>query len=213
MEHQGINILKKRECFYTVGLNKYIFKELKVSAGLRSDEEYFDLLMYLIDYIQQPNINIKALETIAYHSWILQFVEAKDDNYEIWEAERTGNGYVAGSDYAIKVVTEQKNECSTNEVLPIFPTFSQNIVISKGVYEGLYIEAIRYPSPKHMTGWWLITDEYDNNLSSLMNVHYYHVAFKRPHIIRYLALPFGYRFLTRQNGTELWFDQKVANGE
>lgn len=31
----------------------------------------------------------------------------------------------------------------------MFPNFSQMIVISKGVYEGKDVEAIRYDSPEH----------------------------------------------------------------
>jgi hypothetical protein len=90
---------------------------------------------------------------------------------------------------------------------PMFPNFGQMIVISKGVYEGKDIEAIRYDSPKHMCGWWLITDDYDDNIESLMTVHYYHVAFKRPDILKYLAIPFGYRFLMENHRVEIIKDE------
>jgi len=106
-------------------------------------------------------------------------------------------------------VNEQESACNKYGVSPTFPTFNQNIVISKGVYEGLGIEAVRYPSPNHMSGWWLTTELYDNNVDSLMNVHYYHVAFKRPDILRYLALPNGYRFYINNEENEIWFDKKA----
>ncbi|WP_449386654.1 immunity protein Imm33 domain-containing protein [Chryseobacterium sediminis] len=34
---------------------------------------------------------------------------------------------------------------------------------------------------------------------SLKMVHFYHVAFARPDILKYLVIPFGYRFLM-ENG-------------
>ena len=83
------------------------------------------------------------------------------------------------------------------------------IVISKGVYEGLAIDAVRYPSPEHMSGWWLTTDLYDDNVESLMAVHYHHVAFKRPELIKYIALPYGYRFNTSGEEHDVWFDENA----
>lgn len=209
MNHKGIKIIRENGFFFTIGLNNCIKKELKISILQRSDEEYIKVLKYLIDYACQPNVVIKPGETIAYHSWILQFVTADETFFEIWEAEQSGKGYHSGVDYATYIVHEQEDECLMHNATPIFPTFSQNIVISKGVYEGLPIEGVRYSSPKHMTGWWLITDEYDDNVNSLLNVHYFHVAFKRPDILKYLALPFGFRFFTDGHISEVRFDDKI----
>lgn len=99
--------------------------------------------------------------------------------------------------------------CSKFNVSPVFPQFSQNIVISKGVYEGLGVDAVRYSSPEHMTGWWLITDLYDDNIDSLMNVHNFHVAFNRP--LKYLALPYGFRFYITNSEEDIWFDENTID--
>lgn len=211
MEHRGIKVRKEGSSFSTTGLSNYIGKELTVSRSKRSDEEYLKLLAYLIDYICQPGVVIKPNQTIAYHSWSLKFVENGGNVYELWEAEQFGNDYCIGVDYSIIVVNQQLDECYKQNASPIFPTFGQNIVVSKGVYEGLPVEAVRYPSPSHMCGWWLVTDEYDDDVKSLMNVHYYHVAFKRPDILKYLALPFAYRFVVDAYKFEAWFDEKIKN--
>ena len=42
-----------------------------------------------------------------------------------------------------------------------------------------------------------------------MVVHFYHVAFKRPDVLKYLALPSGYRFFLEPNKFEAWLDEKV----
>ncbi|OAS21749.1 hypothetical protein A8708_16695 [Paenibacillus oryzisoli] len=109
----------------------------------------------------------------------------------------------------MKVVQEQKQECQEHGATPEFPIFNQMIVISKGVYEGLAIDAVRYPSPEHMSGWWLTTDMYDGNVESLMTVHYHHVAFNRPDLIKYFALPYGYRLNTKGIEHDVWFDQNA----
>ena len=51
MEYKGIEVIKNSDYFFTIGLNKYIRKELMIPVLQRSDEEYFKLLTYLIDYV------------------------------------------------------------------------------------------------------------------------------------------------------------------
>ena len=80
--------------------------------------------------------------------------------------------FIEGADYAIKIINEQCYECLKCNVVPSFPN--------------------------HMTRWWLTTQLYDNSPTSLETVHYYHIAFKRPDIIEYLALPIGFHFLFGQ---------------
>ena len=86
--------------------------------------------------------------------------------------------------------------CSHYEAKPDFVLASQMVVISKGIYEGVVpVEGVRYASPKHMSGWWLTTDEYDGDINSLNTVHFKHVVEHRPELAIYMALPVGYRFL------------------
>lgn len=123
----------------------------------------------------------------------------EDNLLNLYEVKKDGEGFDEGADYTINVINEQSFECMKYNVLPSFPTFSQMIIISKGVIDGEQIDAVRYQSPTHMTGWWLTTDYYDGNTSSLKTIHYYHIAFKRPDIVKHLALPFGFRFFLVRN--------------
>lgn len=90
------------------------------------------------------------------------------------------------------------------------PRSDKLTVISKGVLEGLPVQAVRYPSPEHMSGWWITTDQYDGNTKSLKHEHTYHVTAARPELAKYLALSEGFRFdlSTRE---DVWRDEKVAN--
>ena len=61
------------------------------------------------------------------------------------------------------------------------------------------VQGVRYPSPPHMSGWWITTDLYDDDITSLKTVHACHVTAVRPEQARYLALPPGWRFDTARD--------------
>ncbi|WP_223193095.1 immunity protein Imm33 domain-containing protein [Paenibacillus sedimenti] len=209
IEYREIKVMFENGYIRTNGLFKMIEKEFMINIKKRLQDEYVELIRYLIDYVIDAKPSITPDQTIAYHSWLVKCCELSELDYEIWEVQSNGEGFVEGADYAIKVVQEQKQECQKYGATPIFPIFNQMIVISKGVYEGLAVEAVRYPSPEHMSGWWLTTDLYDDNVESLMTVHFHHLAFMRPEIIKYFALPFGYRFYISDKEQDIWFDENA----
>jgi len=203
LKHKDIVIKKNEKVFYTKGLLSFIGKELKLDIGNQDDTDYFDILKYIIDYCIDSNSKISSNQNIAYYSWLLQFRSHDQNYYGLYEISSNGEAFNKGCDTAISIIREQSEICSQYGLIPSFPNFNQMIVISEGVYEGKDVEAIRYVSPGHMSGWWLITDDYNDNIESLMTVHFYHVAFKRPDILKYLALPFGYRFLMENDSIEI----------
>lgn len=208
------NILIKEDSGYleTVGLSQIINKELRVKIEKKLLQEYYYLFEYLIDFVVAGKPNLKNGDTIAFHSWLLKLKEDTTSSfYDILEAKTDGKGFTYGTYNSIEIYLKQKQLCQIHDVTPNFPSFGQKIVISKGVQEGLSVEAVRYPSPNHMSGWWLVTDEYDDNPDSLQVIHLFHVLFSRPDLVKYLALPFGFRFQQNNNDYEVWFDQEVLN--
>ncbi|GAE64562.1 hypothetical protein H3Z85_03475 [Chryseobacterium indologenes] len=178
----------------TKGLASYIGKEIRVIKGVNDQDDYVSIIKFFIDYIVENRPIISDKENIAYYSWLLQF-RLEENFYDIYEINSDGSEFNKGCDTAISIIRNQSEICAHYGLPTQFPNFNQMVVISKGVYEGKDIEAIRYESPENMSGWWLITDDYDDNIESLMTVHYHHVAFTRADILGYLAIPFGYRFL------------------
>jgi hypothetical protein len=213
MHYREIEVKTENQSLMTNGLKPIIYAEVKVAIKERRRDDYIEVLKYIIDYVLTSQKMILPNQTIAYYSWMLKFVKVGEDLYSLYEVNSAGEDYVEGVDHAIKVVSEQKHECSKIGVTPSFPAFNQMIAISKGVYEGLPTEAVRYPSPVHMSGWWLTTDLYNEKIESMMIVHYYHVAFKRPDVVKYLALPFGYRFLVGAGNDDVWYDPKTLVSE
>jgi hypothetical protein len=91
------------------------------------------------------------------------------------------------------------------------PSPDQLVVISVGVLEGDGgVQGVRYPSPEHMSGWWLTTSRYDGNPDSLKTIHACHVMNARPELAHLMALPYGFRF-DLSHGEDIWFDESVAS--
>lgn len=190
----------------TKELDSYISKEIRVNIGDNPSESYIDVIKYIIDYIVDNKPSISENQNIGYYSWLLQFRLDEDKYYDLYEANIDGSGFNKGCDTAISVVKGQSEICWQQNLVPLFPNFNQTVVISDGVYEGKDIEGIRYDAPQNESGWYLITDDYNDDIKSLKVVHFYHVAFARPDILKYLALPFGYRFLMEGDKIEITKD-------
>ncbi|MGE4512826.1 MAG: hypothetical protein AB7E26_03280 [Chryseobacterium sp.] len=206
IKYRNVTINSDSVYIYTEGLISIIEKEIRVIKGCFEESEYIEVIKYLIDYVVDNKPTILDNQSIGYYSWYLQF---KNDSkyYNLYEITDNGENLNEGCDLAISIIKNQSEICFQYELIPLFPNFNQQVVISRGVYEGKDIEGIRHDSPEHMTGWWLITDDYDDNIESLKTVHYYHVAFARPDILKYLAIPFGYRFLMKNDKVLIMKDE------
>jgi hypothetical protein len=127
---------------------------------------------------------------------------------ETWEYNAEATGFVRGANLTLRYWRDQHIVCKLHESEFNPPRPDQLTVISKGVLEGLPVKAVRYPSPIHMSGWWIVTDEYDQNIKSLKNEHTYHITAARPELAKYLALPQGFRFDSLAQ--DAWLDHEVA---
>ncbi|UCA59046.1 hypothetical protein KB553_18710 [Chryseobacterium rhizoplanae] len=169
-------------------------KEIRLFIRNQHKEDYIDVIKYIVDYVAENKPVISENQNIGYYSWLLQFRVDDQNYYDLYEVNDDGSDFNRGCDTAISVVRTQSEICWEQNLIPIFPNFNQLVVISDGVYEGKDIEGIRYDAPQDESGWYLITDDYNDDIKSLKMVHFYHVAFARPDILKYLAIPFGHRF-------------------
>ncbi|MDR6923734.1 hypothetical protein [Chryseobacterium sp. 2987] len=196
----------------TKELVSYISKEIRVAIGNNQSEDYIEVIKYIVDYIVDSKPVVSENQNIGYYSWLLQFRLGENECYDLYEANLDGSGFNKGCDVAIEVVRQQCEMCGQLNLIPRFPTFNQLIVISDGVYEGKDIEGIRYGDlPQNQCGWYLITDDYNDDIKTLKLVHFYHVAFSRPDILKYLAIPFGYRFLMQEDNIVISKDDDVID--
>jgi hypothetical protein len=197
----------------TAGLKSVGHREISVRVldpGLSGEAEQF--LNYVSNYLTSCERQIAPGETLAYGYWLVKFQQEAPDLLETWEYNAESTEFVSGANLTLRYWRDQHLVCKQSGAEFSPPRPDMLTVVSKGVLEGLPVEGVRYPSPDHMSGWWITTNLYDGNPESLIIEHTYHISAARPELARYLALPKGFRFdLT--TAESIWRDEKVASAE
>lgn len=203
-------VIKFTEPYYvTEGLVTEIKFELRVKKGSFREDDYIYVLKYIIDYLFKESIVITPNQTIAFNSWILIFVEKQDSYLEIYERHPITHEIVPGCEYSIEIMNNQIVVCDNHSSKYLFTKVNQNIVISDGVLEGEPVEGVRYEAPDHMSGWYLTTDLYNDDINTLKQIGLPDLALKRPELVKFLALDYGFRFVTDTKNEEVWFDEET----
>lgn len=195
----------------TVGLVSLGHWELRTEVCdfefLKEAEEF---LHFVTNYLITTGSRINPGETMPYGYWLVKFQDEGFKTLETWEYNREATEFIQGANLTLRYWREQHLICQQYGAEFKPPRPDKLTVISKGVLEGLPVQGVRYPSPDHMSGWWITTDQYDGDINSLKNQHTYHVTAARPDLIKYLALPAGFRFDLSVKD-DVWLDEKVAN--
>ncbi|OSR69953.1 hypothetical protein BV327_03879 [Pseudomonas syringae pv. actinidiae] len=174
-------------------LQKYGY-EINVQAHDEDLKEYaIEFVGTVLHYLETGH-KILPNETLGYGSWITKMQLNDCQELIFFEQIPLTDDYVLGITTTLKMWAEQHALCTKVGVEHSVPLHDQLIVISDGVFEGDAVEGVRYPSPEHMSGWWITTDRYNGDTQTLKTVHAHHVAEHRPDLVKFLAMPFGYRF-------------------
>jgi hypothetical protein len=202
--------VKRNSGLVTQGLAARGQLELAIDPDPSLVDESRQLLRYILDYIETSDAVINPGETLGYGYWLIKFVAGDDRFLHIHEYNSEATDFVPGAALTVSYWRDQHRICEKfgGEFMP--PRPDKLVVISDGVMEGDAVQGVRYPSPDHMSGWWITTDRYDGNIRSLKREHLYHVTAARPDLAQYVALPYGFRFDLSQ-GQDVWFDPKVAS--
>lgn len=193
----------------TEGLKAAGLSEISVDVAAHLLEDCEQFLRYVSDYLLGSGKVIKPGETMTYGYWLVKFQRAQQgDCLETWEYNADASAFVKGAELALCYWRDQQFVCSQHKASFSPRQADKLTVVSAGVMEGLAVQGVRYPSPDHMSGWWITTDLYDGNIKSLRREHTYHITAARPDLAKYLALPEGFRF-NFSVGEEVWFDEKV----
>ena len=194
----------------TKGLTKFEHPEIMVAIqGEALLDEAKKYLTCVSEYIVGSNARIQSDQTLVYGYWLTTFKNIDDNLLETWEYNADATEFIRGASLTLQYWKDQHLVCDTYKSTFAPPLADQLSIISKGVFEGLPVQGVRYPSPDNMSGWWITTDEYDGNVASLTREHTYHVTARRPELAKYLALNTGYRF-DFSTFEDVWFDEEVA---
>lgn len=194
----------------TEGLSTIGHSEVQVEfhdSELIGEAEGF--LRYVSDYVMKSGTKLCAGQTMRYGYWITEFRNAGENTLETWEYNAPATDLVQGVSLTLRYWKDQHSICNQYNADFKPPPLDQVSVISKGVFEGLPVQGVRYPSEAQLSGWWITTDHYDGDINSLMNEHNYHVTASRPDLAKYMALPPGFRF-DLSSFEDVWFEEEVA---
>lgn len=191
----------------TCGLARVGQSELR--AEVASPEvlnESVAFLDYVAGYVVSTGKRIRDGETVNYGYWLVKFIQS-GDALEGWEYTAGATDFVRGVTLTVTYWRDQHATCARYQANFQPPRGDQFVAISLGVLEGdRVVYGVRYPSPEHMSGWWLTTDRYDGNVKSLKITHAYHVTSARPDLSHLIALPYGFCF-DLSEGERVWFDE------
>jgi hypothetical protein len=211
----NIRILMQKESEFllkveTRGLSSIGHKELLVEfhrSDLTQVAEGF--LRYVSDYLLQSRATLRPDETMLYGYWLTKFKDAGKNKLETWEYNSSATEFIKGGTLTLQYWKDQHSICEAYATRFEPPRPDQLSVISHGVLEGLPVQGVRYPSPDHMSGWWITTDQYDGDIKSLKHEHTYHITDARPDLAKYIALPPGFRF-DLSSFEDVWFEEEVT---
>lgn len=185
----------------------------ELRAEVRDSEllgEAEKLLYFIANYLSVSGNRIRPGETMSYGYWLVKFQSGGSKLLEVWEYNLEATEFVKGANLTLRYWREQHLICQQHGAEFRPPRPDTLTVVSEGVFEGLPVQGVRYPSPEHMSGWWITTDQYNGDINSLKREHTYHLTATRPELAKYLALPEGFRFDLSVT-EDVWLDEKVAS--
>lgn len=106
---------------------------------------------------------------------------------------------------------EQKVICERYNVPFVDTSPFLKIGITMNVKEGVQpINGLRHPLHDDTSGWYIWAgEEFSDNPDFFVPLHIKHLTEWCPHIIKYLGLPPGWRFLSAPNYEDVWEDKKL----
>lgn len=151
-------------------------------------------------------------QALRHGYWTVKFVPHNEE-LEIWEHSPDTTEFIPGVTWASYFWKSQVDVCAAARASFVPPSPDQLVAVTEGVLEGVVpVEGVRYPSPSHMSGWWLSTDLYNGEVSTIKTVHLYHLTARIPQLAAFLALPNGYRFRVDGAEYDVWFDDQALRG-
>jgi hypothetical protein len=113
----------------------------------------------------------------------------------------------------MEVNKEQEKICSLYNVNPIGVNNKSIVGISLNVKDIslLPLNGLRHKEGEGTSGWYIWAGfDYSDDPDFFVPLHVEHLSVWRPEIIKYLALPPGFRFLIGENDFEdIWYDEHL----
>ena len=168
-----------------------------------------ELLSAIANYVMSSGRVILAEETMNYGFWLIKFRTSPNAALAVHEYNENGTEFVPGAKLAMEFWRDQHYVCKSVNAEFAPPRPDELVAISQDLPQVHDVEGVRYELGPSRSGWIITSRGFDGPVQSLRQEHLLHLVDWRRDLIRYLALPVGFRFAS--NGeSHVWFDQKVA---
>lgn len=102
----------------------------------------------------------------------------------------------------------QKEVCKKYGVIYSPPSLEMKVGLSLNLTGIVYpINGLRHPIKDETTGWYIWAGEFSDDPNFFLPIHVKHLVEMCPHVIKYLALPPGWRFLVADQYEDVWEDR------
>lgn len=174
-------------------------------------EEAEDFISYVLDYQIETQTIITSEQTLTYGYWLVKFKE-KGQFLDVWEYNSDASSFIEGANLTLSYLHSQYSLCETINAEFDSPTADKFVTIYNQVFESEEIQGVRYEEGGDQSGWLLYCKEQDLdtlNEDGFLTLHLYELTLKRPDILKFLALPTGYRFILKGNEYNAWKDKSL----
>jgi hypothetical protein len=198
---------------FTDGLSKRGQDEIMISvesSDLMPQAKFF--LKFVVKYLDTEKARITSHQTMNFGYWLVKFEPAGDGYLDVWEYDSVFESFIHGGSLALRYWRDQLATCESVGANFYPPNPGKMTAVSSGVMEGHPVQAVRYSLGDPMSGWLIVTDQYNGDITTLTTHHTYHVTAARPDLAKFLALPCGFRF-DQTSGEKVWFDPEAAASE
>lgn len=194
--------------FVTNNLEQSIGREFSVNKGEYTLDDIKSIFDYILNYRETTGNEIKDGEIFGYGIWLIKFVfnEVYIELHELKDVINDKNIFGPGLDLCITLNKSQIKLCEENGLNPSIPKLAQKIAVSKDIFNGSEVNGVRYDAPEHMSGWYLTSNSYNGDVNTLLVDSLFYLIKVRPDLVKFLALPSGYRFFKDNIGEDIWYD-------
>jgi hypothetical protein len=169
----------------------------------------------LVDSIEVSGDRFEDGDEVTYGFWPLRFVSSGSGRLDVHEMGPGAETFISGVDRAAGYWLAQHEACAFAKAQFSPPSPFQLAAVDPGILSGGPARGERYPSPEHMSGWYLLQSAGERpEVASLRILHLHHVVLERPDLAAFLALPPGHRFRQPSEPsqpTRIWFDAKLID--
>jgi hypothetical protein len=108
--------------------------------------------------------------------------------------------------------SEQQRICKKYGTHPFASPPGLKAGVARNVSDGVPVHGLRHPPEGDTTGWYIWAgEELSTDPDFFEPVHVEHLTGLRPEIVKYLALPPGWRFLIAGDYEDVWYDPSLLN--